>query len=77
MSLLISLSHSFPSLQIGAIFEEEQATSRHAQFSSRRPPADILSALEAAAGDVGGTAERLGEKRRVAEDISAASSLQC
>jgi hypothetical protein len=60
------LSHAAHAVQIGAIFEEEQATSRHVQFSSRRPPGDILAGLEAAAEGLGGSVQRLGDKRCVA-----------
>lgn len=52
-----------PPGQIGDMFEEAQATSRHVQFSSRRPPGEILGALEAAAGGMGGTSQRHGDKR--------------
>ena len=58
--------HAVHAVQIGAMFEEEQATSRHVQFSSRRSPAEILAGLEAAAEELGGSVQRLGDKRCVA-----------
>lgn len=52
----------FPA-QVGALFEEAQAASRHVQFSSRRSQPEILDVLEAAAADLGGSAQRKGAKR--------------
>ena len=51
-------------LQMGALFEEE-CVSQHVQFSSRRPPGEILEALEGAAQDLGGSMHRLGDRRAV------------
>ena len=45
------------------MFEDPHATSQHVQFSSRRPPGEILAALEAAAVGMGGSAQIRGEKR--------------
>ncbi|PSC71591.1 CBL-interacting kinase 32 [Micractinium conductrix] len=53
------------SFNIGAMFEDPHATSQHVQFSSRRPPGEILAALEAAAVGMGGSAQIRGEKRAV------------
>lgn len=50
---------------IGALFEDEHATSRHVQFSSRRTPAEILAALEAGAEGMGGLFQKLGDMRAV------------
>lgn len=49
--------------QVGAIFEEEQSTARHVQFSSRLPPAELLDALEGTVAALGGSAQRRGNKR--------------
>jgi hypothetical protein len=48
---------------MGALFEEEEHSCRHVQFSSRRPPAAILAALQAAAAEMGGSAQVQGDKR--------------
>ncbi|PRW55916.1 CBL-interacting serine threonine- kinase 3-like [Chlorella sorokiniana] len=53
------------SFNVGAIFEEEQSTSRHVQFSSRLPPGEILDALESTVAALGGSAQRRGNKRTV------------
>ncbi|KAI7845902.1 hypothetical protein COHA_000635 [Chlorella ohadii] len=53
------------SFNVGAIFEEEQSTSRHVQFSSRLPPGEILDALESTVAALGGSVQRRGNKRTV------------
>lgn len=55
-------SHPLPA-QVGALLEEEQATARHVQFSSRRAAGEVLGAVEAAAAALGGSARRHGDKR--------------
>jgi hypothetical protein len=47
-----------------ALFEDvDHMTRSHVQFSSRRTPEDILAAVEAAAQELGGSAQRRGERR--------------
>lgn len=53
----------FHLMQVGAIFEEEQSTSRHVQFSSRLPPEQILDALEGTVAALGGSTQRRSNKR--------------
>lgn len=49
---------------MGAIFEEEEEDIyHHVQFSSRRPPGEVLDAVEVAAAALGGSARRHGDKR--------------